>query len=267
MRTWISWSVIAAAAVIVGGGWWLQRAKGDQLKAELAAKQERRAEWERVSALNRQLRETQIPAEELERLRADRQAVSRLRDELAALEGAAKKPTPTPAPKAAEAQAAGGRTRTIPSVEWKNAGRESPAAAVETALWAAAGGDVDALAATLFLGEAARRRAETVLAGLSPEARQQYPTPEKFAALFTARDLPSVGELVLFQAAPRSETEIIQTAAVRGGESGRLKNVELTSRRFDDGWKLEVPESAIDKYAAALKAPNAIMMSPVRAEK
>lgn len=252
------WAALGALAIAAGVGVWLQRETGRQMQAELAQARGQRAEREALAEANRKLRGEQVSPEELERLRADRVAVARLRRELSEMEEAAKKAPPPAAPPPPVTPAP------IPSTAWKNVGRATPAATLETALWAAVGGDVDMLASTLVLSAEARRRAEAVLAGLSPEMRAQYPTPEKFAALFTARDVPMDSSMTLTPMRGDNESEATLQVRLTGSRTvaGKTALVEskstfLSLRRFEDGWKLQVPEAAIEKYAAALSAPVA----------
>lgn len=262
-RSFIVWTGLAVVAVATGMTLWLQRETGRQLQLELAQVGQQRAEREALAEANRKLRDARVSPEELERLRADRAAVARLRRELSEME-AAEKNNPPPPPAAPAPAASEPAPRPIPSAAWKNAGRATPAAALETALWAAVGGDIDVLASTLVLGPEARRRAEAVLAGLPPEMRVQYATPEKFAALFTARDVPLDASLTLNPIKGDNENEALLRIRLTGSQTvaGKTALVEskstlLSLRRFDDGWKLQVPEAAIEKYAAQLSAPGA----------
>lgn len=254
-------TLFAFALLAVAGGalLWLQRQAGGQLRGELALLRERSDQLAAERALNRRLASEQVAAGELERLRADREALGRLRRELAELEGAAPKP-----PIARKDEAGEAMRTSVPASEWKNAGRATPHAAVETALWAAAGGDIERLAELLTLGPEARRRAEAVLAGLPAEVRAEYPTPEKFAALFTARDVPPGAAMTLYPTKARNDHEVTlrvelehREAAERGTRHA-ARGALLTLRRFGDGWKLVVPESAVAKYVATLKSPGGI---------
>ncbi len=56
---------------------------------------------------------------------------------------------------------------TLPMKNWRNVGRETPVAAIETILWTAAGGDTEALAGMLRLTASARQKAEEILGQLA----------------------------------------------------------------------------------------------------
>jgi hypothetical protein len=250
-------------AVAAGVTIWLQRETSRQLQLELTQLREQRTEREALAEANRKLRGQQVSSEELARLRADRDAVARLRRELSDME-ASVKDAPPPAPAAATPPTPPPAPKPIPSTAWKNAGRATPEAALETALWAAVGGDIDLLASTLELSPGARQRAEALLANLPPATRAQYATPEKFAALFTARDVPLDSSLTLNSRRADKEGEALLQVRLTGSRTveGKTalvesKNTFLTLRSSGDGWKLQVPETAIEKYAAALSAPAA----------
>jgi len=59
----------------------------------------------------------------------------------------------------------------IPFSAWKNAGKATPAAGVETALWAAVGGEIDTLADSIGFTASARQKADAFYAGLSEATR------------------------------------------------------------------------------------------------
>jgi hypothetical protein len=68
---------------LVAGAWlWLQRQAAETLRAELALLREQNIELARLRADNEQLKASQLPTQELERLQADHAAVLRLRTEV-----------------------------------------------------------------------------------------------------------------------------------------------------------------------------------------
>jgi hypothetical protein len=71
----------------------------------------------------------------------------------------------------------------LPASAWKNAGKESPAAAAESLMWAADSGDLEVLANSILLDAAAREKAAAILARLPESSRQTYNTPEKLIEL------------------------------------------------------------------------------------
>ncbi len=79
---------------------------------------------------------------------------------------------------------------------WQKSGRSTPIATIETALWAAAGGDLAALQKLLHLDEAARVKAEALWARLPETARANYTSSEQLLAAFATKSLP-LGEAQL----------------------------------------------------------------------
>jgi hypothetical protein len=81
------WSAggLGALAVVAGAAWWLQTQEADVLRGEIAMLREERGELEKLQAENRRLVMQGAPAEEVERLRADRAAIGRLRAEIETL--------------------------------------------------------------------------------------------------------------------------------------------------------------------------------------
>ncbi len=78
---------LGAVVAASGAAWGWQRSEVAALRAERAQARREADEWTRLRAEQARLRATQIGAEELERLRADRAALPRLRAELEALRG------------------------------------------------------------------------------------------------------------------------------------------------------------------------------------
>lgn len=76
-------------AVVAGAAWWAQAQEAAALRAEIALLHEERDELARVSAENLQLKAKQPPADEVERLWADRAAILRLRAEIETLKATA----------------------------------------------------------------------------------------------------------------------------------------------------------------------------------
>jgi len=115
-----------------------------------------------------------------------------------------------------------------------------------TALWAAAQGNVETLAGIVHLEGAARVRAAAQLEALSPEVRARYPTPERWIATLTAKDIPLDGLLryhtIASSQGDKSQLMITLTAK----PVGPMRVLGL--QRVDGVWKLVVPESAVAAY-------------------
>jgi hypothetical protein len=81
--------VLTTAALVAGVAWWVQVQEAEALRAEVALLRDERSELARVRAENLRLAAEQPPSEEIERLRADRAAIFRLRGEIETLKAAA----------------------------------------------------------------------------------------------------------------------------------------------------------------------------------
>ena len=99
---WISAGFLGFA-VLAGGGLWLQHETSAALRGEIRLLQDERKTLERLRAENQRLTAAQVPDAELARLRADRAALLRLRDEIDRMKsraeqmGSAQQPAQTPA--------------------------------------------------------------------------------------------------------------------------------------------------------------------------
>jgi hypothetical protein len=162
----------------------------------------------------------------------------------------------------------------MPQAEWSNRGQSTPRAAVETALWAAAGGDGLAMQALLEMDAGAQSKAEKLLSQLSPTARSTYVTPEALIANVTMRNIPvteaqivwyhesdrdhaAVG--VMFATPAHSPEPVVKLAAGKQDNSPpslsdnrTTKMALLALHRSDSGWRLVVPVSAVDRIAAEI---------------
>ncbi|MGC4073736.1 MAG: hypothetical protein QM760_14745 [Nibricoccus sp.] len=191
---------------------------------------------------------------EWERLRADREALVGLRAEVEALKKSVaetglqsvKKPAAVPAARLDITK------DIVPADAWRNAGYATPVAAVETALWAAAGGDTDVLMKSIVMDEGAMKKAAQLLASLPEEMRRRYSKPEELVAFMAAKDVPLEGARIMLS---KDSAEKKAGAAVQlRNAAGSVRQVQIELRQTSAGWRLIVPESAVDRYARELKA-------------
>ena len=177
MKTALLTLVLVALTAV----WVAQRFSAAELEAQIAG----RHGGEELSVLQRErerLRGRQPTPRELQELR---EAVAgRVRHEAAV---AAEAATPVPAlPLGAWSRAS----------NWRNRGQATAQAAIESTLWAAAGGDVGALKQLFLLPAATREKAGALLAQLPPAARAGCATAEDLIAAFTIKSIP-IGEAQL----------------------------------------------------------------------
>ena len=135
----------------------------------------------------------------------------------------------------------------VPADRWRNAGQTTAEAAFETALWAAANGDLDALVGLLVFDSAARQEADALFARLPPAARREMATPEKMIAALTAMDVP-LGQATITRQQDGSDST---TITARLSDATGHTSVALFSLTSEGGhWQLRVPASVVRKYAA-----------------
>jgi hypothetical protein len=139
----------------------------------------------------------------------------------------------------------------VPAEAWRNRGRATPTDTMETALWAAAGGDVAALAEMLTLTPPARTKAEALLTQLPQSIRSQCATPEELVALMGTNDVP-LGSAMILVPEVKAELGTWRVAQI-SDEDGKTRRVAIALEEKGGEWSLVVPERAIDRYAARLK--------------
>lgn len=149
-----------------------------------------------------------------------------------------------------------------PHTAWKNRGRNTPAATLETIFWAAVGGDLTTLKNTLLPDEEMRAKAETLFSKLPAGSRSLVTTPEELIAATVGRSIP-LGEArvvwqqqsdpdsatlcVMMKKTPAAATQPAlpagpaENAPASSAIPSEIKTAYLTLRRSDEyGWRLVV---------------------------
>lgn len=251
LRAFIVIATLAATALAMLG--WQHRTT-ERLRAERDRHQTALAQLQadrRAEQQQQQLASTQARAEELDRLLAERAAVVRLREELdtlrqrAAAPAVRQEPTPRPVRPSLVGNA-------LAFSLWQNAGRATPEASLETALWAAANGDIDTLTGLLVFDAEARNEATALFAQLPANLRQEFVSPERLVAVLAAKDVPLGSAALLNQHPTPTETKL--SVQVLDAE-GKHKLALLSVRPDDGGWRFVVPTNAVKRYGAWLRAP------------
>lgn len=245
-----------------GFTWWLNRAEATNLRTQIAAWREQSSELNRLRDERERLRQLQPDVAELARLR----------------------------------RAAGQRTHAAPEVDvrveqlparvalvpgewsppdaWGNRGDATPLAALETVLWAGAGGETAALARRLQLDDAIRIRVQALLERLPDAARQMYSSPEHLLAAFTAKAIPLTHTQVVWQQQLGPDDAVISlflkssaaetvtgpvdlsgshsNAPPQVPRNGKVRTVIISLHRSDAGWRLSVPSSAVEQIEREL---------------
>jgi hypothetical protein len=249
--------------VSVGVVWALNRMTTTDLRAQIEVARQDSAELVLLQRERDRLQRLQLDAEE--RARSEHAAVALAQQELAS--------RGQPAHHQPTSFIVG---EWLPINTWRNRGQATTIATVETALWAAGGGDVETLKDMLQLDELVRAKAEAVLARLPDNSRAMYPSAEHLIAAFTTRSIP-LGDAQLVWQHPLGPDEAVACVFVKNSEAnfqssplthlpngtpdkvppmGRPSNktiaTYLSLRRINDSWRLVVPMTAIEKIAKDL---------------
>lgn len=264
------WAGVALGAAIVAALLLWQRDGVLDLRSKLALARLDASEAARGRAEIARLAAQQTSAAELERLRSDRDALPKLRAEIEKLRAISNNAgvRPFQAAKLDDRPAGNGSAfasgRNAKAEEWTNAGHATPVAAFETMLWAAAGGDIDALAQTLVFDSRWRAQVDVFWAQVSEATRTQYATPERLFAALTAKDVPIGSALVFHQAALKpgewgtpSDADYAGMAVRVTDSEKNSKNITFVLRRQDEGWRIVFPGAAIAKYRDTLRGVSA----------
>ena len=180
---------------------------------------------------------------------ADTKVLAQVRDELAALRSSTQEIAKVAqAAAAAQNPTASIPNNLVPSSAWKNAGKATPEKAVETVLWAAVGGEVDTLAQTLTFTPTARAKADAWFATLSESTRRQYGTPEKLMALMVAKDAETLSGMQ-FLGSKEVSADNVGVRLRFATETGKTKDDNFLMHRSADGWRLILPDAAVEKFA------------------
>ena len=245
--------LVAIALVILD---W-QRRTAIKLREEIGHRRAAAADQSRLDAEAQQLAAKQLSPDELERLHAERSAVTSLRAEIETMRRRLQASTRVAVDRDAVAMEL---TAKEPSMEsdlvaanfWKNAGEATPVSAFQTALWAGAGGDVEKLASLLAFDDEARIKAEAIFANLPPNLQQELATPQQLIALLVAKDIPLGSARILTRSGTPTEAKI--SAKLLDAE-GKSKTVNLSLRTDANKWRFVVSGKTIERYAARLQAP------------
>jgi hypothetical protein len=251
-----------AAGILGVLGW--QRSTARDLRAELVRQRTHAAEMARhAEATNRT--HMQGNEEAIEQTRTDRLAVDQLITKLDALrqraeafDEARQRAQPTKEPHSIVGNV-------LAFTLWKNAGRATPEASLETALWASANGDIDTLSNLMVFDPEARHEAVTLFTELPANLRQEFVSPERLVAVLAAKDVPLGSAAILNQWPTPNETKL--SVQIFDAE-GKHRKALLTARSDDAGWRFVVPTNAVKRYADWLRAPaDRAILSPVISSK
>jgi hypothetical protein len=175
--------------------------------------------------------------------------VARLREELESLRDQV---TQIAAVQAAAAGEDAIPVELVPAKEWKNAGWDTPAAAIETFFWAALAGEVKAVSDFILVPDEERTKVDAWFATLSESTRQQYGTPEKLLGLMMAKDAGPLSGMQMLGQRPVNETDVMMKVRF-GTNDGDVDDAEYLLRRTPAGYRLVVPADAAEWFGRHLK--------------
>ena len=233
---WVS-ALLLALAVSAGAALLFQRQSAAQLRGEIALLRDENRELAQLRAENSRLVATQPTAAQLEAMRADHAAVRQLRGEIEKLKSETDR-------QAREVERAS--LPPIPATAWKNAGRATTEATIETLLWAAAQHDPDALASLMNIDAQLRPAVDRFFAVLPDATRAHYGTVERLLADFMTRDLP-LGSMRIVSEKTIDDTRAVLTVHLEG--QGNARDLPVPLQHTDDGWRLAVVPDAVQKIA------------------
>jgi hypothetical protein len=274
MKTARKTALLLVGLLALAATWLIEKKSESQLKMEIDSRHAAQREFVKLQRERERLRALQLSDDEIQRLRL-------------AVSGNARSQNPIAAQDATRSE-----SRTTLSIgewtsagEWRNRGTTSPRAAVETALWASVGGDVDTLKGVLEISQATRTKAEALLARLPESSAPRYASPEDMIAMFAIKNIP-VGQAQLvwfneygpddatacvFLKNPNSgagSATLVVAPSVSDEDSRKVQTPpqlpadEKTTAKFlslhreGADWRLVVPPGAVDKIAKELASAS-----------
>lgn len=140
--------------------------------------------------------------------------------------------------------------------EWNNVGRQTVGAAIQSQYWAISRGELETLGASVHMDDDARAALQRLRDEASPKLREQFPTPESFAAFLLvsqpAMDGMSIGPL---HPTTVSETDVTVSVALTSPGSDRFDAGSLQRyRRSDTGeWLRVIGPGELSQWRQMLK--------------
>lgn len=253
MKTTLAWVAVFVITSAGGGALWWQHESQVRLQDELKEQGRQHGERVRLQEANGRLAAAQPTAVELDNLRSRHADISQLRAEITALRARERNAAAELAQRASERFAAGDK---VSAGEWTNAGGATSRAALETVLWAAAGGDIDRFAQCLLVSDRTRQLAMQLLESFPAALREQHGTPERLIAFLACKDVPLGAAKIVAWDQVKTPTSSEQVRLQLSNPDGATRDVLLRFAQQSDGWKLVVPEVAIAKYFTLLKGTS-----------
>jgi hypothetical protein len=235
-----AWVLPVAAALAVSLLAARVHARATAQAAALSGERRQNLELRRLQDESRRLKSGQLSDEERSRLEALHTEENSLRARLAALQGEAAIPA---APDAEPGE--------LSAMDWANAGRETPRAAIESVLWAASRGDVEHLAALLGFQPDVRDQVDAMFSKLPEASQQSFGNAETVIATMLAGNFPKDASSMKILA-DKQWGEDAAIAMSVGHSDGQTRVNQFKFHKTPDGWQLMVPASVIEGYQEML---------------
>ena len=239
---------IGAVITLLSGGavaLVLQHQAQARLRDEIASLRRQASQIGRLQREHQRLTGLLVPQEELDNLRDDQQELARLRPQLVSLKVHVQAEVLAQSVRGPPKPLAPGM---VPLENLVDAGAGIPAAAAQTFFWAVAQVDPDTMAKQLVLGDAARAKAEALLAALDPTTREKMGTPEELMAVYLLGLLGRVSGVQVLGQKEFGADRAVWNAKLQMA-SGRLNDFGFALRRTADGWREEIPAGMVDHWS------------------
>jgi hypothetical protein len=154
------------------------------------------------------------------------------------------------------------------AAEWRNAGFATPAASVETQLWALTSGNFDVAATAIILSRETKQKADAFFSTLSVDVRAKFGSSERlFAPMFTPWGKKGYSEPVAFQVLGVTEEgpNFVYVKAWTRDRNGHEGEMRFPLTRDSGGWRFgpielgswwETAAARVDRTTGAILAPK-----------
>lgn len=136
----------------------------------------------------------------------------------------------------------------VPSRQLRNIGHDTPAACVETALWASLDGDVETLASIICIPQAGRGKIDAYI-GTLPKDRSNFRTAEEMVALAFAFEVSSSwSEFTGFDERITAPGEAVVTIRGINRTSNESKSARIRLKQSETGWQIVPGNRVFEEY-------------------
>lgn len=140
--------------------------------------------------------------------------------------------------------------------EWKNVGRQTVGAAIQSQYWAVSRGELEHLASSVHMDADTRANLQRLRDEASPKLREQFPTPESFAAFLIASQPATIGlSIGPLHPASASDTDVTVSVAMISPGSDRFDagGAERYRRNASGEWLRVIGAGELSQWRQMLK--------------